>query len=64
MRNKTEKRIIHFLDQNGPSLMGEIVKELRLSYSTGLDHMNQLLSKGIIRHSDPPRQFELNSDAE
>jgi predicted ArsR family transcriptional regulator len=61
--NKTEKRIIQFLEDNGPSFLGEVVKELKLSYTRGLGHINQLLSKGVIRHSDPPLQYEINSDS-
>ena len=61
--NKTERRIIHFLEENGPSFLGEVVKELKLSYTRGLEHINQLLSKGVIRHSDPPLQYEINSDS-
>lgn len=61
--NKTEKRIIQFLEENGPSFLGEVVKELKLSYTRGLEHINQLLSKGVIRHSDPPLQYEINSDS-
>lgn len=60
---KTEKKIIEFLDENGPSFMGEVVKELKISYSNGLNRINSLLSKGVIRHSDPPLQFEINSES-
>lgn len=63
MKDKTEKKIVQFLDENGPSFPGEVVKELKLSYTKGLGHINQMLSKGIIRHSDPPLQYELNSDS-
>lgn len=61
IKDKTELEIIEFLDENGPSFLGEVVKELKLSYTKGLRHTNQLLSKGVIRHSDPPLQYELNS---
>jgi DNA-binding Lrp family transcriptional regulator len=61
--DKTEKKIIQFLDENGPSLLGEVVKELKLSYTKGLEHINRLRSKGIVRHSDPPLQYELNTDS-
>jgi predicted ArsR family transcriptional regulator len=60
--NKTELKIIEFLDENGPSFLGEVVKELKLSYTKGLRHTNLLLSKGVIKHSDPPLQYELNSE--
>ncbi|WP_158864281.1 hypothetical protein [Maribellus comscasis] len=63
VKDKTELEIIEFLDENGPSFLGEVVKNLKLSYSKGLKHTNKLLSRGIIKHSDPPLQYELNSDA-
>ncbi len=59
---KTEQKIIRYLEENGPSFLGEVVKELKLSYSNGHEQINRLLSKGKIRHSDPPLQFELNPD--
>ena len=63
MRDNTEKEIIAYLNENGPSFLGEVVKELKLSYTRGLGHINQLLSKGIVKHSDPPLQYEINSDS-
>jgi len=62
-RKKTEKKIVEFLNENGPSFLGEVVKELKLSYSKGLELVNRLIHKGEIRHSDPPLQFEINSDS-
>jgi DNA-binding IclR family transcriptional regulator len=61
MSKQTEKEIIQFLDRNGPSLLGEVVKELKLSYSKGHEYINRLLRKGKVRHSDPPVHFEINS---
>ena len=63
MKDKTEKKIVQYLDENGPSFLGEVVKELKLSYTKGLEHINQLLSKGVVKYSDPPLQYELNSDS-
>jgi hypothetical protein len=62
IKDKTEKKIVQFLYEKGPSFLGEVVKELKLSYSKGLEHTTQLLSKRIIKHSDPPLQYELNSE--
>lgn len=59
--HETDEKIIEFLDENGPSFLGEVVKELKISYSTGLNSVSTLLSKGVIRHSDPPLQYELNT---
>lgn len=62
IKDKTEQKIIKFLSENGPSFLGEVVKGLKLSNSKGLKYTNQLLSKGIIKHSDPPLQYELNTE--
>jgi DNA-binding Lrp family transcriptional regulator len=62
-KEKTEEKIVEFLNENGPSFLGEVVKELKLSYSNGLELVNQLLNKGEIRHSDPPLQYEINSES-
>ena len=62
LKDKTEQKIIKFLRENGPSFLGEVVKGLKLSNSKGLEYTNQLLSRGIIKHSDSPAQYELNSE--
>ncbi len=64
MSRSTEKRIIQFLDENGPSFPGEVVKELKLSYTNGLELINKLYSKGIIKRTYSPLQYKLNSDSE
>lgn len=64
MSRRTEKRIIQFLDENGPSFLGEVVKELKLSNAKGLEVTNKLYSKGIIKRTYPPLQYKLNSDSE
>ena len=58
---KTDRRIIQFLEENGPSFLGEVIKELKLSYSKGLKRINHLLLKGIIKHSELPVQYELKT---
>ena len=63
IKDKTELKIIEFLDENGPSFPGEVVKELKLSYINGFSYINNLVSKGVIRHSDPPLQYEINTDS-
>lgn len=63
IKDKTELQIIEFLNENGPSLLGEVVKELKLSYTIGLEYINKMVSKGVIRHTDPPLQFEINTDS-
>ncbi len=64
MGRQTEKRIIRFLRENGPSFLGEVVKGLKLSYTKGLEHITNMSSKGIIRRSESPLRYELKSDAE
>lgn len=63
MSKKIEKEIIKYLNENGPSFLGEVVKELKLSYSRGLEHILRLHSKGIIRRTNPPLQYELEADS-
>ncbi len=62
INDKTILKIIQFLDKNGPSLMGEVVKGLKLSNSKGLRHIYHLQTKGVVKRSDSPLQFELNPD--
>lgn len=59
---KTEQKIIDYLHENGPSFLGEVLKELKLSYTNGTKHVQYLLTKGVVKHSDPPLQFELNTE--
>jgi DNA-binding Lrp family transcriptional regulator len=59
---ETDAKIIEFLEENGPSFLGEVVKELKISYTTGINRIHKLISKGVIRHSYPPSQYELNSE--
>lgn len=61
IKDTTERRIVAYLSEHGPSFLGEVVKELKLSYTRGHNHINNLVSKGIVKHSDPPLQFEVNS---
>lgn len=60
--DKIDSSIIDFLDKNGPSFLGEVVKELKISYTTGLNRINQLKSKGIIRRANPLLRYELNPE--
>lgn len=60
--DKIDNRIIEFLEKNGPSFLGEVVKELKISYTTGLNRISQLKSKGVIRRANPLLRYELNSE--
>jgi DNA-binding MarR family transcriptional regulator len=59
---KTEQEIADFLEENGPSILGEVLRALKLSYSNGTKHINNMLTKGIVKQSAQPLQLELNSD--
>ena len=60
--DKIDNRIIEYLEKNGPSFLGEVVKELKISYTTGLNRISLLKSKGIIRRANPLLRYELNSE--
>lgn len=60
MSRKTEKKIVEFLSENGPSFFGEVIKELRLSNAKGIENILRLHSKGIIRRTNSPVQYELD----
>jgi DNA-binding Lrp family transcriptional regulator len=57
----TEKQIVNYLDKNGPSMLGELVKELKLSYTNGLQTIKKLQDKGIIKQSSAKVHFALHS---
>jgi DNA-binding MarR family transcriptional regulator len=62
IKETTEKEIVDYLEVNGPSILGEILKALKLSYSNGSKHINNLLTKGVVKQSSPPLQIELNTE--
>lgn len=59
---KTEQEIADFLEENGPSVLGEVLRALKLSYSNEKKHINNMLSKGIVKQSDARLQLALNTD--
>lgn len=62
IKEKTEQKIADYLEENGPSILGEVLRALKLSYSNGKTHINNMLTKGIVKQSAPPLQLELNTD--
>lgn len=64
INDNTELKIIEFLKENGPSFMGEVIKGLKLSNTTGLKHTNNLVSQGIIKQTFRPLQYQLNTESE
>ncbi|GAB1453597.1 hypothetical protein MASR2M47_36530 [Draconibacterium sp.] len=62
IKETTEKEIVDYLEENGPSILGEILKALKLSYSNGKKHINNMLTKGIVKQSGRPMQLELNTE--
>ena len=61
INTKTEQKIIDYLEKNGPSMLGEVVKELKLSYTNGLRTIKKLQARGIIKHASTKVGFALNS---
>lgn len=63
INDNTDLKIIEFLNKNGPSFLGEVIKGLKLSNSRGLKHTSQLVSKGIIKQTFRPLQYRLNTES-
>ena len=64
MNDNTDLKIIEFLKENGPSFLGEVVKGLKLSNTTGLKHTNNLVADGTIKLTYRPLQYQLNTEQE
>lgn len=60
INESTKQQIIEYLGKNGPSFLGNVIKELKLSYINGTNHINFLVTRGIVKHSDSPLLFELD----
>ena len=60
IENPYEKDILSFLNKNGRCIYGDIMKELKLSYSKGQEAIYSLLNKGFIKHRDNTSYIELN----
>jgi predicted DNA-binding transcriptional regulator len=60
--NPFEKDILLFLKQNGNSIYGEIIKELKISGRRGQEAINSLLNKGFVKYPEKSTHIELNVD--
>ncbi|PKP09025.1 MAG: hypothetical protein CVU09_13245 [Bacteroidetes bacterium HGW-Bacteroidetes-4] len=58
--NKTEKQILHLLNEKEKCHVGEIVKELSLSAIKGPQVIGSLLEKGFIKHPEQSSRLQLN----
>ena len=62
IKEKTEQEIADYLEKNGPSVLGEVLKALKLSYSNGKRHINNMFTKGVVKQNASMLQLEPNSD--
>jgi len=62
IKEKTEQEFADYLKENGPSVLGEVLKALKLSYSNGKRHINNMLTKGVVKQNASMLQLEPNSD--
>jgi len=60
INNSQEKDILMYLDQEGKSIYGEIIRNLQLSATRGQEAIYSLMNKGLIRHRDKSSFIELN----
>ena len=57
--NPTKKAILEFLSDNGMSYLGEIIKNLSLSYSKGIKYIHEMKEEGLIDNSINPPKYNL-----
>ncbi len=57
--NPTKKAILEFLADSGMSYLGEIIKNLSLSYSKGIKNILEMKKDGLIDNSINPPKYNL-----
>ena len=57
--NPTKKAILEFLPDSGMSYLGEIIKNLSLSYSKGIKCILEMKEEGLIDNSINPPKYDL-----
>ena len=57
--NPTKKAILEFLSDSGMSYLGEIIKNLSLSYSKGIKYIHEMKEEGLIDNSINPPKYNL-----
>jgi len=63
IQNPTKRAIVKFLTDNGVSYLGEIIKNLSLSYSSGHKYIEELKKEGFIDNTISPPKFNLTREA-
>lgn len=57
--NPTKWAIIQYLRKNKTSYLGEILKNLSLSYSRGYKYMEELKEEGLVENRLSPPKYNL-----
>jgi len=57
--NPTKKAILEFLSDSGMSYLGEIIKNLSLSYSKGIKNILEMKKEGLIDNNISPPKYNL-----
>lgn len=57
--NSTKRAILEFLSDNGMSYLGEIIRNLSLSYSRGIRYIHEMKEEGLIENSINPPKYNL-----
>lgn len=57
--NLTKKAILEFLSDRGRSYLGEIIRNLSLSYSKGIRYVHEMKEEGLIENSINPPKYDL-----
>ncbi len=63
IQNPTKRAIVKFLTDNGVSYLGEIIKNLSLSYSSGYKYIEELKKEGFIDNTISPPKFNITREA-
>ena len=63
IQNPTKRAIVKFLTDNGVSYLGEIIKNLSLSYSSGYKYIEELKEEGFVDNTISPPKFNLTREA-
>lgn len=58
-KNPTKRAILEFLSESGMSYLGDIIKNLSLSYSKGIKYINEMKEEGLIDNSINPPKYDL-----
>jgi predicted transcriptional regulator len=62
IQNPTKRAIVEFLKNNGVSYLGEIIKNLSLSYSSGYKYMEELKEEGFVDTNLSPPKYNITQE--